>query len=117
MGAPIAARPVAASVVRVRLRKLFWIALGLRVALALTLHIWVPEETFAPDQKTYHAVGRFIADRWTYDLPATPGGSFRPGAQGYYYVVAVLYFIFGPLLDHPEAAERPPRGTHGPHRL
>ena len=102
MGAPIAGRPVAASVVRVRLRKLFWLALGLRVALALTLHIWVPEETFAPDQKAYHAVGRFTADRWAYDLPGTPGGSVRSGSQGYYYVVAVLYFVFGPYSIVPK---------------
>jgi hypothetical protein len=95
MSATLAAEAARGPVVRQRLRKLFWLALGLRMGLALTLHLFVPEEMFAPDQKAYHAAGHYIADRWTYDLPANPAGSARSGAQAYYYVVAVLYFIFG----------------------
>lgn len=96
MSATVAVRPFGAFSVRERVRRLFWLALGLRVALALALHFWVPEEMFAPDQGTYHAVGRFIAGRWANDLPVTADGSARSGPQGYYYIVAGLYFLFGP---------------------
>jgi 4-amino-4-deoxy-L-arabinose transferase-like glycosyltransferase len=102
MSATVAARPVGANVVRQRLRKLFWLALALRVALALTLHFLVSEELFAPDQRAYHAVGRFLANQWTSDLPLALEGRLSSGPQGYYYVVGVLYFVFGPYSIVPK---------------
>ena len=34
-------------------RRAFWLGLGLRVALAILLHLFVSELLFAPDQTTY----------------------------------------------------------------
>ena len=78
-----------------RVRSLFWLALLVRLATALGIHFGVgSEEMFAPDQLTYHAIGRFIADRWSFDL-AVPTGALPQGPKGYFYIVAVQYFLFG----------------------
>jgi hypothetical protein len=80
-----------------RVLQLFWIALALRVAIALVIHFGVSDPfLFAPDQLTYHERGRFIADRWSQDIPLAYSILPPSGPQGYFYIVAVLYYAFGP---------------------
>lgn len=83
-----------------RLRRLTWLALGIRLAVAIVIHTWVPEQMFAPDQLTYHQVGRAIADSWSYDLASLSAGHLQSGPRAYFYIVAVLYYFFGafPLI-------------------
>jgi hypothetical protein len=95
MNTPLHATTAAAVDVRQTLRRLFLIALVLRVAVALLIHATVSEEVFAPDQQTYHAFGKFLADRWSLDLPPLPGDGLRQGPKGYIYVVATVYYAFG----------------------
>jgi hypothetical protein len=88
--------------VRARVVRLFWLALVLRVAAAVVIDVAVPPQTFAPDQLTYDAVGRSISNTWSYDLAPVTWATERPGPQGYYYIVAFLYFLVGPYPIVPE---------------
>jgi hypothetical protein len=88
------AGPASVQDVRLQLQRLFWLALSLRVATALVAHFFAGEQMFAPDQLTYNAVGRFLADRWSLDLPIAPG-ALPQGPKGYFYIVAAQYYLFG----------------------
>lgn len=84
------------SVMRWRLKRLFWWALAARVVVALLIHFAVAnEDTFAPDQRTYDWGGRVLAGHWAGEIPAAPDTLLPAGRQGYFYVVGVLYFLFG----------------------
>jgi hypothetical protein len=85
-----------------RVRQLFWMALALRVAVALTIHVWLSEGLFAPDQYTYDSGGRMLASRWSQDLPLPPSWTERSGPKGYFYIVGLLYYFFGPYAIVPK---------------
>jgi len=82
-----------AALYRDQLRRLFVRALLLRAALAVVLHLWVPEGVFAPDQGTYHDLATLASQAWSDSSPAPP---LSTGPLGYVYVVAALYTVFGP---------------------
>jgi hypothetical protein len=85
------------------LRRLFWIGLALRVTVALAIHFAVTsEDLFAPDQRTYHAVGKFLSDRWGQDIPFVTSSVLPSGPTGYFYIVAAIYYIFGPYSLLPK---------------
>jgi hypothetical protein len=68
--------------------------LALRVFLALLLHFAVGEATFAPDQLTYHEGGVVLAQYWGGEL-VDPWPVRQAGRNGYFYVVAAQYLLFG----------------------
>ena len=73
----------------------FLLALGLRVALAVLLHLFVSELAFAPDQATYDFFSGWLARYWSGDTLVYPGKLQAPGPKAYYYIVAALYYVFG----------------------
>ena len=78
-------------------RKLFWIALALRVAVALVIHFGVANDNlFAPDQWAYDTVGKFLSDVWSQDVPISTSRVLPEGPKGYFYIVAAIYYLFGP---------------------
>jgi hypothetical protein len=78
-------------------RRLFWIGFVLRAALALVIHFFVAnDDLFAPDQRTYHRVGQFLAGLWEQDVPIVTSTVLPDGPKGYFYIVAVLYYLIGP---------------------
>ncbi len=85
------------------LRRVFFWALWLRLGLALALHLFVPEEIFAPDQITYHQLGWSLASYWAGDL-ATPHPTIAASGHptGYFYIVAAIYYVFGAVALLPK---------------
>ena len=84
-------------------RRLFWMALALRVAVALLIHFGVgDEDLFAPDQKAYHAIGKFLADLWGQDVPVVMSRVLPEGPKGYFYIVAGIYYVVGPYSLLPK---------------
>jgi len=86
---------------RAELRRLLRNALMLRLAVAVVLHLATPDDSFAPDQYTYHSWSDEMAKYWageSYFYPQRLLESREP--LGYYRIVASLYFLFGawPLL-------------------
>ena len=78
-------------------RRLFWIGLLLRVALALVIQFLIAnDDVFAPDQKAYHAVGKFLADLWGQEVHIVTSTVLPDGPKGYFYIVAALYYLIGP---------------------
>ncbi len=90
------------SEVRRKVKRLFWLALALRVVIAVAIHSFLPHNTFAPDQMTYHDFGRFIAKSWEYGYGNTGNWAERADPKGYYYIVASLYYVFGPYSLLPK---------------
>jgi len=89
------------AVTRWRLKRLFWWALAARLVVAFAIHFGVAnDDTFAPDQRTYDWGGRLLAGHWIGEIPAAPDTLLPAGRRGYFYVVGVLYFLFGssPLI-------------------
>jgi hypothetical protein len=85
-----------ATYTKMRVRRLFWWALFVRVVLALMLHFWVANDNmFAPDQSTYHQWGSLVARYWSGDNPVPPESVLPGGRKGYVYIVAAIYFLFG----------------------
>lgn len=75
---------------------LFRRALWIRLGLAVLLHLFTNDYTFAPDQETYHIWSDYLSQYWTGATPVYPGRLLFPGEPvGYYWIVAVLYSIFG----------------------
>ncbi len=69
----------------------------MRVATALAIHFAVTDAyLFAPDQLTYHAIGRFLADQWNADIPMPQSQVLPNGPKGYFYIVGAIYYVFGP---------------------
>lgn len=78
------------------LAQLFSKALLLRLGLAALLHFVVDENTFAPDQRTYHAWSAQLAQYWAGDTLIYPGRLTLQGEPiGYFWIVASLYFALG----------------------
>jgi len=81
---------------RYRVYRLFWTALGLRLAVAIVIHLFVTDPyLLAPDQLTYHAGGRFLASEWSADIPLSRDQVLPSGPRGYFYIVGAIYYIFG----------------------
>lgn len=76
-------------------RRAFWLGLGLRVALAVMLHLFVSERLFAPDQETYDYFSGWLARYWSGETLVYPPKLLAPGPKAYYYVVGALYYVFG----------------------
>ena len=84
-------------------RRLFWVGLLLRAALALFIHFFVAnDDVFAPDQKGYHVVGKFLADLWGQEVHIVTSTVLPDGPKGYFYIVAVLYYLIGPYSLVPK---------------
>jgi hypothetical protein len=88
---------------REAVRRLFWIALAVRVGVALLIHFGVAnEELFAPDQKAYHAIGKFLADLWSQEVPIVVSRVLPEGPKAYFYIVAGIYYLIGPYSLLPK---------------
>jgi 4-amino-4-deoxy-L-arabinose transferase-like glycosyltransferase len=84
-------------------RRLFWFALALRVSVAVLIHLGIgDEELFAPDQRAYHAIGKFLADLWGQDVPVVMSRVLPEGPKGYFYIVASIYYVIGPYSLLPK---------------
>lgn len=84
-----------------RLRDLFFVAIAIRVSVALLIHFAVADQTlFAPDQMTYHSRGLALAQIWAGDIDLPASAVLPTGPAGYFYIVASLYYLVGaaPLL-------------------
>ena len=76
-------------------RILRW-ALVIRVVAAVLLHVFVDESVFAPDQRTYHFYGAWLARYWSGDTLVYPPKLLTDQPKVYYYIVGALYWLFGP---------------------
>jgi hypothetical protein len=76
-------------------RRLFWLALGLRVVLAILLHLFVDEAVFAPDQGTYDYFSGWLARYWSGETLVFPPKLLGAGPHAYYYLVGALYWALG----------------------
>jgi hypothetical protein len=77
------------------LKSLFYRALLLRMLVALGIHLLASEELFAPDQRTYDAVGSWLANYWAGDTVVYPTKLLESTPRAYYYVVGALYYVLG----------------------
>jgi hypothetical protein len=77
------------------LPKLLRWALLVRIVAALALHLLSTDNLFAPDQQTYDAFAGWLARYWWGDTLAYPWKLLERGPKAYYYIVAVLYYLFG----------------------
>ena len=69
-------------------------ALGLRIVLALIVHVQISPYFFAPDAMAYERIGEAISNYWSGAGPAPQ--AIREGWRpGYYHLNAVFHFIFG----------------------
>lgn len=78
-------------------RKLARTALIVRMAAAIAIHVLLPEFSLAPDEQTYHIRGDYLARYWRGEIPVDPSTQYLGEGRIYYFVVAALYFPFGPL--------------------
>lgn len=77
-------------------RKVVRTALLLRLVAAVAIYVFMPWGALAPDEDTYHQRGGFLAQYWRSEIPVSPlSGTSEPA--GYYYIVAALYYPFGPV--------------------
>jgi hypothetical protein len=80
-----------------RVWQIFRLALLIRVIVAIALHFAVAEAMFAPDQETYRRRAQALAASWAADS-GPPFAVYLPeGPVAYYYVVAVVFYLFGTL--------------------
>lgn len=79
---------------RAELSQLVRRAMLLRVVLAILLHFFVDEYTFAPDQETYHFGGWALAGYWSGERFAPPG-ILANSPKGYFYLLGALYWLLG----------------------
>jgi 4-amino-4-deoxy-L-arabinose transferase-like glycosyltransferase len=80
---------------RPELRALVRNAILLRIAVAVLLHLAVSEDLFAPDQTTYDRFSTWLAQYWAGETVMYPPKLLDGTPNGYYYVVATLYTLFG----------------------
>ena len=66
-----------------------------RALVAIVVHNFVTPGLFAPDEFTYDTGARHLAQFWRGESPVAP--IFRGEGGGFYYIVAALYFPFGPI--------------------
>jgi hypothetical protein len=72
--------------------------LALRLLVVVLLNTFASGDTFAPDQGYYFSVGRDLASYWSGDLAFAPPNLTGPGrleGRGYFYVVGLLFYVFG----------------------
>src|SRR5262245_984003 len=74
----------------------------LRALVAIAIHISVPEEMFAPDQMAYHGIGASLVSYWSGESLFYHSKLNEPGPKGYFYIVGVLYYIFGTVSLIPK---------------
>jgi hypothetical protein len=77
------------------LPKLVRWGLALRVLMALLLHVLSTDNLFAPDQATYDTFGAWLSRYWSGETFVYPWKLLERGPKAYYYIVAVLYYVFG----------------------
>jgi hypothetical protein len=81
---------------RIALSRVFRNALLIRLALAVLLHVFTGDYTFAPDQETYHIWSAMLSRYWWGDSLMYPHRIAVAGEpRAYYYIVASLYAVFG----------------------
>lgn len=82
------------------LTNIFLAALLLRLGLGLVIHTFDLRSFFGPDAITYDAAGQRLVEIWQ-DLPVPNdeiterANSIKRAGWGMYYVVGIIYFIFG----------------------
>lgn len=86
------------------LKPLVYRALFLRIAVAVVVHLVASEDLFAPDQRTYHTVGSWLANYWSGETLVYPPKLLESTPKAYYYVVGVLYYVFGTAPLVPKLA-------------
>src|SRR5262245_49124596 len=67
--------------------------LAIRVVVALLVHWLDPNYALAPDQWTYDWGAKMLLSYWSGESFMPPGFIQRGEPSGYYYVVAVAYFL------------------------
>lgn len=77
-------------------------ALVVRVIAAILIHFFVTPYLFAPDEETYHSRSAVLAKYWHGEVAINPLANFQGEGIGYFYIVAALYFPFGPLALLPK---------------
>jgi hypothetical protein len=73
-------------------------ALLVRLLAVVFLNTVVSGEMFAPDQAYYFEVGASLANHWSGDLAFAPPVLEQPSrheGRGYFYIVALLFYVFG----------------------
>jgi len=78
-------------------RKLTQTALVVRIVAALAIHFFLPEFSLAPDEQSYHIRGDYLARYWRGEIPVDPSSQYLGEGKVYYFIVAALYFPFGPV--------------------
>lgn len=73
------------------------VAFMVRVVAVILIHFFATPGLFAPDEATYDSRGEQVAKYWRGEIPMDPSTRFQGEGQGYYYIVAALYFPFGQL--------------------
>jgi hypothetical protein len=79
---------------RLLFRRLFFVGLALRVLLASLIALFDLENFFGGDATTYHLVGASIARYWRGESPFVV---WPPSQPGYFYFVAAIYYVMGPV--------------------
>ena len=72
-------------------------AFMVRAVAAIVIHFFVTPGLFAPDESTYDFRGDYLAQYWRGEVPNNPLSGSEGQPNGYYYIVAALYFPFGQL--------------------
>jgi hypothetical protein len=78
-------------------QKLARTAFIVRMVAAVAIHVLLPEFSLAPDEQTYHIRGDYLARYWRGEIPIDPSPQYLGEGRIYYFVVAALYFPFGPI--------------------
>lgn len=78
-------------------QKLARTAFIVRTVAAVLIHFLLPEFSLAPDEQTYHIRGDYLAQYWRGEIPVDPSTQYTGEGKVYYFIVALLYFPFGPL--------------------
>jgi hypothetical protein len=78
-------------------RKLARTAFIVRMVAAIAIHVLLPEFSLAPDEQTYHIRGDYLARYWRGEIPIDPSTQYLGEGRIYYFVIAALYFPFGPI--------------------
>jgi hypothetical protein len=83
-------------------KKLARQAFMVRAVAAIAIQLFLPAFSLAPDEQTYHIRGDYLARYWRGELPVDPSTVWGGEGRSYYFVVAALYFPFGPITLLPK---------------
>lgn len=78
-------------------QKLARTAFFLRAAAAIALHIFLPLGFLTPDEFAYDIRADYLARYWRNEIPVDPSTEYRGEGKIFYYIVAAIYFPFGPI--------------------